>query len=664
MKRMTEMEVVRFFEQAISEGQLCVHYQPQYNHSTGRLVGAEALMRWNHPEYGPQSPGDFIPAMEKFELINRADLYVFEQICRFQRNCPSSARIPISFNVSRHDLVDCDYVQELETIRKEYNVPVKYLRVEITESSTDGGIELVATAIDRFHEAGYLVEMDDFGSGYSSLGILKNLPVDVIKLDLSFLAGEGSGGEGGIILNSVIQMAKWLETQTIAEGVETVEQADFLKSVGCNYVQGYLYSKPLPEAELNKLLTTVDSETTAPILTFVRGMKAKRFWDPNSLDSFLFNGFVGAAAIFSYEDGDVQMLRINEKYVRELGMNLTEQEILASNPLDTLDPANRKIYLNAIKRAIGSCEEERCDTWRTLQSGCCGEERICIRSSIRVLGKAENQAIIYANIQNITREKQQYEELADSERRFRYASEQANIYAWEYTIDTREMRPCFRCMRDLGLPPLVRNYPEPAIKAGIFPPDYADMYREWHKQIAAGVKKLEAVIPLTVGRVPFHVRYTTEFDENGKPLKAYGSATLVSDERIWNDCKVYTHIAHALARGYTDLYYVNMDSDEYIEYHTDDARGLLNEARRGTDFFKDLERDAELYVYPEDQAAFVKAMNRRFLTEALDANKHFKLMYRIQKGGAPFYVLMNVSRMEDDERFLVIAVKDIDAMMR
>jgi hypothetical protein len=148
-----------------------------------------------------------------------------------------------------------------------------------------------------------------------------------------------------------------------------------------------------------------------------------------------------------------------------------------------------------------------------------------------VIGKAAEQAIIYTIVQNITREKRQYEELASSERRFRFASEQANVYAWEYIVDTKEMRPCFRCMRDLGLPPLVRNYPEPAIKAGIFPPDYADMYRDWHKQIAAGVKELEAIIPLTVGRVPFHVRYTTEFDENGKPLKAYGSATLVVEEK-------------------------------------------------------------------------------------------------------------------------------------
>jgi hypothetical protein len=195
-----------------------------------------------------------------------------------------------------------------------------------------------------------------------------------------------------------------------------------------------------------------------------------------------------------------------------------------------MNPANRKIYINTVKTAIEFGEEESCETWRTIKSGCCGEEKICIRNNMRVIGKAGNQAIIYTIIRNITDEKRLYEELANSERRFRFASEQANVYAWEYIVDTKEMRPCFRCMRDLGLPPIVRNYPEPAIKTGIIPQDYVDLYRDWHKQIAAGAKKLEAIIPLTVGRIPFHVRYTTEFDETGKPLKAYGSATMVIEK--------------------------------------------------------------------------------------------------------------------------------------
>ncbi|MGX8705865.1 MAG: hypothetical protein ACSW8J_04720, partial [bacterium] len=133
-------------------------------------------------------------------------------------------------------------------------------------------------------------------------------------------------------------------------------------------------------------------------------------------------------------------------------------------------------------------------------------------------------------------------------------------------------------------------------------------------------------------------------------------------QQSWDTCKIYTHIAHALARGYTDLYYVNMDTDAFIEYHTDDDLGVLTEARRGTDFFEGCERDAKLFVHPEDQAAFVQAMNRDFLAERLDRLKPFEMTYRRIKDGRTFYVQMNVSRL--DEGFIVIAVSDIDELMR
>lgn len=133
-------------------------------------------------------------------------------------------------------------------------------------------------------------------------------------------------------------------------------------------------------------------------------------------------------------------------------------------------------------------------------------------------------------IRNVTAEKRQFEKIAENEHRFKMVCEQINIYYWEYNVATREMRPCYRCMRDLGLPAVLPNYPDSAIEMGIFPPEVADMYRDWHKQIENGVCSLEAVIPLTSERVPFNVRYTTEFDEYGVPIKAYGSAALVFDQ--------------------------------------------------------------------------------------------------------------------------------------
>ncbi|MBO5302902.1 MAG: GGDEF domain-containing protein [Lachnospiraceae bacterium] len=255
---LSEQEIAGMMVSALAEKQFVVYYQPQYNHSTGTLVGAEALVRWNHPERGLISPGIFIPIFEKNGFITQLDLYVFEQCCRFvkERLDRGESTVPVSSNFSRYDIFQPDFVEKLEEIRKAYDVPVKYLRVEITESVAVGGSAHVNDVVKRLHSCGYIVEMDDFGSGYSSLNVLKDIDLDMIKLDMLFMSEASESNRGGTILSSVVRMAKWLQMPVIAEGVETAEQADFLHSIGCNYIQGYLYSKPLPEAEYKELLNT------------------------------------------------------------------------------------------------------------------------------------------------------------------------------------------------------------------------------------------------------------------------------------------------------------------------------------------------------------------------------------------------------------------------
>lgn len=530
-KRMTTQELLDTFDEALREHHIFVCYQPKMNHATGRMIGAEALLRWNHPEFGMQFPSDFIPVLEEHDLIYRADLHVFECVCQFQRSCLDQgiAAVPVSVNMSRYDIYHKHYVQRIEEIRARYDVPVRLIHVEITESSAIGGMELITDVLGQLHSLGYTVEMDDFGSGYSSLNVLKDLEVDVIKLDMRFLSGN-IGGRGGTIISSIVQMTKWLGTPVIAEGVETREQADYMKSIGCNYIQGYLYSKPVSDEAFLEKLQQVDHEPVAPAMDLIKTMDAGKFWDPQSLETLIFNNFVGGASIFTYQNGDINILRVNEKYMKAIGMNMTEKEMLHMDPWKPFDELNRKIYEDTLWRAIEFNDEETCDTWRNICSTICGEDRICVRSFIRMIGKAGDQYLFYSMVQNVTAEKQWQDKFQQDELRYRSAFEHANIYAWEFDIKTKEMRPCFRCMRDLGLPPLVRNYPEPLIESGLFPPDYADMYRDWMRQLAEGVGQLDAIIPLTVGRVPFHVRYTTEFDENGRPLKAYGSATLVVDD--------------------------------------------------------------------------------------------------------------------------------------
>ena len=525
---LSESDVMSLKDAAFAGGQFVAYFQPQYNHTTGLVFGAEALARWESPEFGLITPSVFVPVFEKYGEIGHLDLVIFEDACRLIERCRTQGLTPppISVNVARHDLYQDGFIDCLEEVRLRYDVPVELLRIEITESSAVGGVEHVNSVIEKFHALGYLVEMDDFGSGYSSLNMLKNIDVDVLKLDMDFLRDDGIGtGRGGAILSSVVRMARLIGLPVIAEGVETKKQADYLRDIGCENMQGFYYSKPLAPDAFVRLLEQGDHAPLPAGATRASSLDASKFWDPNSIETLIFSDFVGPAAIFHYAEGRADIVRVNAKYLVELGMNMTVDETFGTDVFASMDDAGRAAYRSALERAIETGKEQTCETKRLVRSECCGDECLYVRSEVKLIGRNGADFLFYAMIRNVTAEKKRFVELAGYEHSFKQVTEQVNIYYWEYTVATKEMRPCFRCMRDLGLPPVVYDYPEPAFEAGIFPLDYADFYRDWHRQIEQGGPELEAVIPLTVGRVPFRVKYVTEFDELGRPVKAFGSAT-------------------------------------------------------------------------------------------------------------------------------------------
>ncbi len=532
---LSEQEITSTMHKALENHEFILHYQPQYSRSTGMIIGAEALVRWKHPEKGLIPPNLFIPLFEKNGFITKLDLYVFEEACSFLSKIQDKnyTILPISINFSKNDIYSSTFVEDLEEIRKKYNIPSKLLHIEITENLLYINLDITKGIIDKLHKCGYLVEMDDFGTGYSSLNILKDLEFDIIKLDMLFLKNnEKNNGRGGTILYSIVNMAKWLNMNIIAEGVETVEQADFLKSIGCDYIQGYLYSKPLTEDKFVELISSSAIGGIVKNNDMIDKLGFANFWNPTSQETLMFNNFVGGAAVICYHQNlhSYELLRVNEKYTQELGMNLSEFDLIKNKESLFLTDNDFETYINTLERAIESGNEEESEVWYKIVSSCCGEEVLCIRSNIKLIGRMGTQFLFYEMIRNITNETKAYHKLLEDEKKFKMAAEQVNVYFWEYTVATKEMRPCFRCMRDLGLPALLKNYPDSAIERGIFPPEVADMYRDWHVQVANGVKELEAIIPLTPDRVPFRVKYTTEFDKFGNPVKAYGSARLIVNE--------------------------------------------------------------------------------------------------------------------------------------
>ena len=240
---------------AVESGEIQVWYQPQVNYKTGKITGAEALCRWNSKKNGNISPGEFIPILEETGLIYDLDCHVWDTVCKDLRRWNEQGRdICVSVNLSRQDIVkNPDVAEHFNTLKEFYNLSPKQLRIEITESAYVENSDVIIKTTTKLREAGFEVEMDDFGSGYSSLNMLKEVVLDRIKLDLRFITGSGDQKMGRTILSYMVQMLQAIGTSLIAEGVETLEQADFLGSLGCEEMQGYYFYKPMPVDEFEKL---------------------------------------------------------------------------------------------------------------------------------------------------------------------------------------------------------------------------------------------------------------------------------------------------------------------------------------------------------------------------------------------------------------------------
>lgn len=238
---------------AIAEKQFKMYLQPKYSISRNRIVGAEALVRWIHPERGMIYPNDFIPVIEENGFIKMVDYYIWEEASRFIRKCADIGieDCPVSVNVSRHHLRDTEFVHVLMNDIKKQQIEKSLLELEITETANDEQIGQMAM---RLKIDGFTLLMDDFGSGYSSLNVLLETPFDVIKLDKKFMDNMMASGKGKLILEHTVSMARELGLGLLAEGVETKEQVDILGKIGCDNVQGYYFARPMPQEDFFDLL--------------------------------------------------------------------------------------------------------------------------------------------------------------------------------------------------------------------------------------------------------------------------------------------------------------------------------------------------------------------------------------------------------------------------
>lgn len=255
-KLMKEQMIINEMESALEQGQFDVYFQPKYSLDDDSLVSAEALIRWNHPKKGLISPADFIPLFEKNGFIARMDRFVWEKTCQKLQEWKKKGypEISVSVNVSRADFYYNDIAEILSGLVKKYEILPRQLHLEITETAYSKNQEQMAEILNKLIKMGFVIELDDFGSGYSSLNALSQMSLNVLKLDVKFVQTETAKSSKDSILKFVIDLAHWRDISVVAEGVESKEQLEQLKETGCDFAQGYYLARPMPADDFEKLL--------------------------------------------------------------------------------------------------------------------------------------------------------------------------------------------------------------------------------------------------------------------------------------------------------------------------------------------------------------------------------------------------------------------------
>lgn len=372
-----EQFIINDVNKALEEEQFVVYLQPKINLFTDKSFGAEALVRWIHPEKGMISPGEFIPIYERNGIIGRLDQYMWRQVCKLLRRWLDEGKdpAPISVNVSRVNLYNPHLVEILKKIVTEYRIPPHLLNLELTESAFMEDQQLIMNTMGKLHKLGFKIMMDDFGSGFSSLNILKDMELDYLKVDMKFLDTQELNGRGEKVLTSVIRMAKWLQLPAIVEGVETQQQVEFLKCIGCEFAQGFYFARPMPVEQYEAFLLH-ESRSEDLQGSNLNVAMINDLWNSNSNTSVLLDRITIPMAAYEYRRDRLQMLRTNVAYDKEMGRLYD----LDNDKVEKVKKEERELLMDVFEKLItddemGQVEYEKNGIWYQLELSILGNRK-------------------------------------------------------------------------------------------------------------------------------------------------------------------------------------------------------------------------------------------------------------------------------------------------
>ena len=445
-----EYQLLSQLQQALKNRELIFYLQPQVNVEDGKIVGAEALVRWIQPNGNLVPPGQFIPVLERYGFISELDRYIWRGVCAWLRGWIDAghAPVPISLNISQTDILTFDVPQALGALAAEFRLSPDLLKPEITESVYVSDVEIVRSTVAKLREKGFRVFMDDFGSGYSSLNMLSSLGVDVVKLDAHFLHLDQGDERGRQILEAVVNMTRRLSLPLVVEGVETEEHVRFLSTLGCRYVQGFHYYRPMPVKDFEALIG--DGKLVADAgVTFQahQPLRVREFLDRNIYSDEMLNEMLGSVAFYAWDGaGKVDILRYNEHFLQVVG----DQESFAERRSDILRfivEADRSRFLTMFREAEAEPGVEKAGIIGVYRSdGIPG--RFLIR--LHFLEKQGTQRLYFGNLYEFT----EFLSLQSELRLLSFIHREAVIFlsprpgGWAYHVAVYALRKCLGMGRE------------------------------------------------------------------------------------------------------------------------------------------------------------------------------------------------------------------------
>lgn len=417
LKMEEEHKLLLEFQTALDNKEFTFYIQPKCNILTGKIIGSEALIRWIHPEKGIIPPMEFIPILEKNGLIGKLDFYIWEEVFKSIKAWidDGNQAIPISLNLSRIDIFTLDVVNCFKELIQKYPIDQSLIEIEITESAYVEEYEKVKTIIKELREAGFMVSMDDFGSGYSSLNMLKDVNVDILKIDINFLKMNEQTSDKGIgILEAIVNMAKLMGLRIIAEGVETKEQVELLLDIGCLYAQGYYFYRPMPIIQFEKVIGNVNNVDFRGIQAKqINYVSIKNLIDNHILSDTMLNNILGGVAFLEYDGKNIELLRVNQKYCKIVGESAVDIAENRQNILNSIYEPDRHLLIELFNQATQNTINGATGQIRYLRKN---NSYIWLNIAIYHLKKLDYSDLYYGQISNITEQKKKEEQLKISQR--------------------------------------------------------------------------------------------------------------------------------------------------------------------------------------------------------------------------------------------------------